>query len=139
MDPHADHLELELTESLLMHDMEKNLGTLHKMGVCLSIDDFGTGYSSLNYLKSFPIHTLKIDQSFIRDITIDAKDAAIAATIVPLGHNLKLNVIAEGVETAEQLALVRDTGCDQMQGYYFCRPLPADELEKLLREGRRLV
>lgn len=142
LDPHSDHLELELTESLLMKDMEASLVTLqalHEMGVCLSIDDFGTGYSSLSYLKRFPIHTLKIDQSFIRDIMTDPKDAAIAATIVALAHNLELNVIAEGVETAEQLALVRDMGCDQMQGYYFSKPLPAEELEKLLREGRCLA
>jgi len=141
LDPHSDHLELELTESLLMKDMEASLVTLHKlhqMGVCLSIDDFGTGYSSLSYLKRFPIHTLKIDQSFIRDITTDPKDAAMAATIVALAHNLKLNVIAEGVETAEQLALLRGMQCDQMQGYYFSRPLPAEELEKMLRESRCL-
>ncbi len=141
LEPHCDHLELELTESLLMQDMERSLVTLqklHQMGICLSIDDFGTGYSSLGYLKRFPIHTLKIDQSFIRDITTDSKDAAIAATIVTLAHNLKLNVIAEGVETVEQLALLRDMQCDQMQGYYFSRPVPAEELEKLLREDRRL-
>lgn len=137
LDPHSDHLELELTESLLMQNMERSLDTLHElhqMGVCLSIDDFGTGYSSLSYLKRFPIHTLKIDQSFIRDIVTEPKDAAVVATIVVLGHNLNLNVIAEGVETAEQLALVRDMQCDQVQGYYFSRPLPAEELEKLLRE-----
>ena len=141
LDPHSDHLELELTESLLMQDMERSLVTLHKlhqMGICLSIDDFGTGYSSLSYLKRFPIHTLKIDQSFVRDITTDPKDATMAATIVALAHNLELNVVAEGVETAEQLALLRDMQCDQMQGYYFSRPLPAEELEKLLREDRRL-
>lgn len=124
-----------------MQDMEKSLLTLQKlqqMGICLSIDDFGTGYSSLSYLKRFPIHTLKIDQSFVRDITADPKDAAIAATIVTLAHNLELNVIAEGVETADQLALLRAMNCDQVQGYYFSKPLPADELEKLLREGRCL-
>jgi EAL domain-containing protein (putative c-di-GMP-specific phosphodiesterase class I) len=141
LDPHSNCLELELTESLLMKDMEGTIATLHKLhkkGVYLSIDDFGTGYSSLSYLKRFPIHTLKIDQSFIRDITIDPDDAAIAATIITLGHNLKLKVIAEGVETAEQLALLREMKCDQIQGYYFSKPLPAEELEKLLREGRRL-
>jgi len=121
--------------------MEGTIAKLHKlqkMGVCLSIDDFGTGYSSLNYLKRFPIHTLKIDQSFIRDITIDPHDAAISATIVTLAHNLKLKVIAEGVETAEQLALLREMKCDQMQGYYFSKPIPAEALETLLREGRSL-
>ena len=138
---HAGNLELEVTESLLMKDMEGTIATLHKlhkMGVCLSIDDFGTGYSSLSYLKRFPIHTLKIDQSFIRDITTDPDDAAIAATIITLAHNLKLKVIAEGVETAEQLALLREMKCDQIQGYYFSKPLPAEALEKLLGEGRRL-
>ena len=141
LDPHTSCLELELTESLLMKDMEGTIAKLHKlqkMGVCLSIDDFGTGYSSLNYLKRFPIHTLKIDQSFIRDITIDPHDAAISATIVTLAHNLKLKVIAEGVETAEQLALLREMKCDQMQGYYFSKPIPAEALEALLREGRSL-
>ena len=141
LDPYTSGLELELTESLLMKDMEGTIATLHKlhkMGVCLSIDDFGTGYSSLSYLKRFPIHTLKIDQSFIRDIMIDPHDAAISATIVTLAHNLKLKVIAEGVETAEQLALLREMKCDQMQGYYFSKPIPAEALEALLREGRCL-
>lgn len=137
----ASILELEVTESLLMKDMEGTIATLnklHEMGVHLSIDDFGTGYSSLSYLKRFPIHTLKIDQSFIRDITMDSDDAAIAATIITLGHSLKLKVIAEGVETAEQLALLRGMKCDEIQGYYFSKPLPAEEMKKLLGEGRRL-
>lgn len=141
LDPHADNLELEVTESILMKDMEETiamLNKLHEMGVRLSIDDFGTGYSSLSYLKRFPIHTLKIDRSFIRDITIDPDDAAIAATIVALGHSLKLKVIAEGVETAEQLAFLREIKCDEMQGYYFSKPLPPEEIKKLLREERRL-
>lgn len=142
LDAHSNNLELELTESLLMQHTEDTIVTLrklHQMGICLSIDDFGTGYSSLSYLKRFPIDTLKIDQSFIRDITTDPNDAAIAATIVTLAHNLKLKVIAEGVETAEQLALLRNMQCDQMQGYYFSRPVPPEELEKLLREGRCLI
>uniref|UniRef100_E6QTT1 Putative Sensory box protein n=1 Tax=mine drainage metagenome TaxID=410659 RepID=E6QTT1_9ZZZZ len=141
LDPHLDNLELELTESMIMKDMGATVATLnqlHELGVHLSIDDFGTGYSSLGYLKRFPINTLKIDQSFVRDITIDADDAAIAAAIVTLGHSLKLKVIAEGVETVEQLAFLRKIKCDEIQGYYFSKPLPADEMEKLLGEGRRL-
>jgi len=138
---YSDSLELEVTESVVMKDLEGTISTLnklHAMGVRLSIDDFGTGYSSLSYLKRFPINTLKIDQSFVRDITTDADDAAIASTIVTLGHSLKLRVIAEGVETAQQLALLREMKCDEMQGYYFSKPLEAAELEKLLREERRL-
>ena len=138
---HSDNLELELTESMIMHDVEGAIDTLnrlHAMGIRLSIDDFGTGYSSLSYLKRFPINTLKIDQSFIRDITVDSDDAAIAATIIMLGHNLKMRVIAEGVETAGQLEFLREMKCDEIQGYYFSRPIPAEELEKLLREERRL-
>lgn len=139
---HSDNLELELTESMIMNDVEgaiDTLNSLHAMGIRLSIDDFGTGYSSLSHLKRFPINTLKIDQSFIRDITVDSDDAAIAATIIMLGHNLKMRVIAEGVETAGQLAFLREMKCDEMQGYYFSRPIPAEELEKLLREERRLI
>ena len=102
------------------------------MGVQLSIDDFGSGYSSLAYLKRFPIHTLKIDRAFVHDITTDADDAAIASAIIALAHSMKLNVIAEGVETEQQLAFLRREECDHVQGYYFSRPLPAAELAELL-------
>ena len=138
---HSDNLELEVTESMIMKNIGETITTLnklHEMGVSLSVDDFGTGHSSLTYLKRFPIHTLKIDKSFVDDITSDPDSAAIAATIIALGHSLKLNVIAEGVETAEQLAFLREMKCDEMQGYYFSRPIPAEELERLLREERRL-
>ncbi len=129
-------LEIELTESLFMSDVTLAVELLHNMkalGVKLSIDDFGTGYSSLSYLSRFPIDVLKIDRSFVSDITRDANDAAIVDSIIALAHNLKLAVIAEGVETLEQLDYLREQGCDEMQGYFFSRPLPAEEFERLLR------
>ena len=134
-------LELELTESLFMSDVTPAVELLHRMkslGVNLSIDDFGTGYSSFSYLSRFPIDVLKIDRSFVADIGHDANDAAIVASIIALAHNLRLSVIAEGVETAEQLAYLRHQGCDEMQGYYFSRPLPVEEFEQLLRQRRGL-
>mgnify|MGYP001256739730 CR=1 FL=1 len=129
-------LELELTERTVMHDAEVNLGTLsalHRMGVDLSVDDFGTGYSSLAYLKRFPVSKLKIDQSFVRNVVEDADDRAIASTIVRMGKSLRLKVLAEGVETAEQLAWLKAQDCDLAQGYLFSRPLPAAEMAELLR------
>lgn len=129
-------LEIELTESLFMSDVDQAVDLLHQLkgvGVQLSIDDFGTGYSSLSYLSRFPIDVLKIDRSFVCDISRDASDAAIVASIITLAHNLKLSVIAEGVETGDQLSYLRRHGCDQMQGYYFSKPLPSAEFEDLLR------
>ena len=129
-------LELELTESLFMHDVALAVSQLHDMkalGVQLSIDDFGTGYSSFAYLRTFPIDVLKIDRSFVGDVASDADDAAIVVSIIALAHNLKLRVVAEGVETAEQLDYLRRHGCDEAQGYYFSHPLPAQEMELLLR------
>ncbi|OIQ95720.1 cyclic di-GMP phosphodiesterase Gmr [mine drainage metagenome] len=137
----ARYLELELTESAVMQDPDKTVATLHELkhiGVRLSLDDFGTGYSSLNYLKRFPIDILKIDQSFVRDITTDPDDAAIATTIISLAHSLGRRVVAEGVETEAQLDFLRRHRCDEIQGYYFSRPLPADEFARLLRAGRSL-
>lgn len=133
----AGLLELEVTERTVMHDAEIHLGTLsslNRMGVELSLDDFGTGYSSLAYLKRFPVGKLKIDRSFIRDLESDPDDRAIASTIISMGRNLRLTVLAEGVENAQQLALLRDMGCDMAQGYYFSRPLPAGEMTALLRQ-----
>ena len=132
----ADWLELEITESTLMHDIERVIGimdSIKRLGVSLALDDFGTGYSSLSYLKRFPISTLKIDRSFTLGIPIDANDCAIASTIISIGQQLQHKVIAEGVETAEQLAFLKASGCDEVQGYLFARPLPADQFEALLR------
>jgi EAL domain-containing protein (putative c-di-GMP-specific phosphodiesterase class I) len=128
-------LQLEITESSAMQNAQAAIQTLRELkalGVGLSIDDFGTGYSSLSYLRRFPIDTLKIDQSFIRDIGADPDDAAIASAIIALARTLKLSVVAEGVETAEQLAFVARHGCDQTQGYLFSRPLSAQRCADLL-------
>ncbi|UGQ46893.1 bifunctional diguanylate cyclase/phosphodiesterase [Massilia endophytica] len=134
--PHS--LELELTESQVMNDVERAIAVMHelkKLGVALAIDDFGTGYSSLSHLKRFEIDVLKIDQSFVRDITVDPDDAAIVTTIIALAATLKLQVISEGVETQEQLAFLRRHGCHQMQGYVFSRPVPAVAFTRLLEEN----
>ena len=135
-------LDLELTESLLMHNTGETLiamEELHKLGVAFSMDDFGTGYSSLSYLKRFPIDTLKIDQSFVRDIPTDPDDAAIAQAIIAMAHSLGIKVIAEGVETANQLAFMRAHQCDGVQGYYFSKPITAEEVTKLLLNDRHLT
>ncbi|MGC2518185.1 MAG: PAS domain S-box protein [Burkholderiales bacterium] len=134
-------LELEITESLLMNDPEgaaRTLRSLKGSGVTLAVDDFGTGYSSLGYLKRFPLDTLKIDRTFIRDISTNADDATLTLAIINLAHNLRLNVVAEGVETEAQLDFLALHACDQMQGFYFSRPVPADECARMLREDRRV-
>jgi EAL domain-containing protein (putative c-di-GMP-specific phosphodiesterase class I) len=136
-----EHLEIELTESLVMADVERAIGVLRELkalGVQLSIDDFGTGYSSLSYLKRFPIDVLKIDRSFVNDITTDTDDAAIVSTIISLAHSLRLQVIAEGVETEAQLAYLRQHDCDQMQGYFFSPPVSAEAFARMQEEGKRL-
>jgi EAL domain-containing protein (putative c-di-GMP-specific phosphodiesterase class I) len=124
-----------------MSDPEDATRTLNKLkayGVRLSLDDFGTGYSSLAYLKRFPIDSLKIDRTFIRDVTTDAEDATIAAAIISLAHSLNMNVVAEGVETEAQIAFLRRHACDEMQGFYFARPLPASDATCALAERWRL-
>ncbi|WP_426177422.1 EAL domain-containing response regulator [Pseudomonas sp. TWRC1-2] len=130
-------LEVELTEGSLMENTQHTIASLQRlrtMGVKISIDDFGTGYSSLAYLRRFPIDTLKIDIAFIREVTTNPQDAAITRTIIELAHSLSLQVVAEGVETQDQLAFLKAAGCDQIQGYLFSRPLPAATLERLLLE-----
>jgi diguanylate cyclase (GGDEF)-like protein/PAS domain S-box-containing protein len=134
-------LELELTESSLMSNAEETITVLQNLkalGIQISIDDFGTGYSSLAYLKRFPIDKLKIDIAFVREVTSNPDDAAIVLAIINMAHSLKLDVIAEGVEKDAQLSYLRRHGCDEMQGYFFSRPLPEADFEAMLREGRRL-
>ncbi len=136
LDPRG--LELELTESTLMDRLEETNATLHKLkeaGMSISIDDFGTGYSSLMYLKTFPIDTIKIDKSFVQDVTTDADDSAITQAIISMAHSLKLDVVAEGVETLPQLELLRAQGCDIIQGYLFSKPIPAADIAPLLADG----
>lgn len=134
-DVNPKRLKLELTESLLVDNIEKiilTLGELKEIGVHFELDDFGTGYSSLQYLKKLPLHQLKIDQSFIRDITTDISDQEIVRTIIAMAQSLGLGVIAEGVETEEQRLILFTAGCKNFQGYLFGRPMPVDQLEKLL-------
>jgi len=135
----ASCLELEVTESVVMHNPAEAaliLERLHAQGIHISVDDFGTGYSSLSYLKQFRLDTLKIDRSFVRHISSDADDAAIVRSVIALAHSLRLRVIAEGVETDEQLAYLRHLGCDQYQGYLSSKPLPAAEFEAMMRAAQ---
>jgi diguanylate cyclase (GGDEF)-like protein len=130
-------LELELTESILIQDAEATLDTVRRLkslGIKLSVDDFGTGYSSLTYLKRFAVDKLKIDQSFVRDLVTDSDDAAIVRAIIQMARSLKLKTIAEGVETEEQANRLRLSHCDEIQGYWFAKPMPAAEMEEFLRQ-----
>ena len=136
-----EFLQLEITEGVSIQDVDftiKVMGELKEMGVQIAIDDFGTGYSALSYLRRFPIDVVKIDRSFVCDLTIDSTDAEIATTIIVMAHNLGLEVIAEGVETEEQLAFLKQRRCDEMQGYLFSKPVPAEKLEEILVQGKRL-
>jgi EAL domain-containing protein (putative c-di-GMP-specific phosphodiesterase class I) len=139
IDPRA--LELEITESSAMQNAENTIHSLRELkaiGVRISMDDFGTGYSSLNYLKRFPIDTLKLDQSFVHDITTDRSAAAIVSAVISLAHSLELKVVAEGVETEEQLAFLRQHRCERIQGFLFSAPMSAEELEPYLMARRQL-
>jgi EAL domain-containing protein (putative c-di-GMP-specific phosphodiesterase class I) len=134
----AQYLDLELTERVLMEDVESTgevLRELKTMGVHLAVDDFGTGYSSLSYLQQFPIDVLKIDQSFVHRITSDSRDSAIVSSIIDMGRNLKQRVIAEGIETQEQLAFLQAQHCAEGQGYLFSKPLAAAQFAQLLQTG----
>jgi EAL domain-containing protein (putative c-di-GMP-specific phosphodiesterase class I) len=139
LSPHL--LELEITESTLMENAQDTLAALHELraiGLRLSIDDFGTGYSSLSYLKRFPVDIIKIDRSFVQDTPDDADDAAIVTGIIALAHSLRLEVVAEGVETEAQLRFLREQNCDILQGYYLSKPIPADKFEQfILSESHR--
>ncbi len=132
-------LELEITEGMMMDDTEQTIQRFHRihdLGVEISIDDFGTGYSSLAYLKRFPVHRLKIDRSFVRDLTTEPDDAAITEAVIKMGHSLKLKVIAEGVETEQQMAYLRSKGCDELQGFLFSPPLQAEDFIRWLTNWR---
>jgi EAL domain-containing protein (putative c-di-GMP-specific phosphodiesterase class I) len=138
----AEWLELEITEGMLMNHTDSVIAMMDEitaLGIALSLDDFGTGYSSLSYLKRFPINTLKIDRSFVISIPGDADDCAIAGAIVSMSKQLKHNVIAEGVETTEQLAFLKSLGCDEIQGYLFSPPVPAEKFAAMVREGKKLI
>jgi EAL domain-containing protein (putative c-di-GMP-specific phosphodiesterase class I) len=130
-------LKLEMTETIFLENIEETIATmneLNEIGVQFSLDDFGTGYSSLQYLKRLPLDQLKIDQSFVRDITAGNRDSSIVRTIVAMAQNLDLDVIAEGVETAEQLQHLLDNGCKHFQGYLFSKPVPLEQFEGLLKK-----
>jgi EAL domain-containing protein (putative c-di-GMP-specific phosphodiesterase class I) len=134
-------LELELTETFLMQDSKSTvvvLRALKELGLRLALDDFGTGYSSLSYMKRFPIDTLKIDRSFVRNITTDADDASIVSAVINMGKSLHLGVVAEGVETQDQLKFLQESGCPEAQGYYFSYPLNAPKFAALVRRNTRL-
>ncbi|MUG92642.1 EAL domain-containing protein [Scytonema sp. UIC 10036] len=138
----ADRIGLELTESMIMQNVDsalQNIQKVNSLGVQIAIDDFGTGYSSLVYLKQLPVNTLKIDRYFIQNVASDPQKAAITTALIQMAHNMNLKVIAEGVETEQELEFLRTYNCDAMQGFLFSRPLPAPEFEKMLIEDKRLV
>ena len=131
-------LELELTETFMMQDWKSTaeiLRALKGLGVRIALDDFGTGYSSLSYMKRFPIDALKIDQSFVRDMTTDSDDASIVSAVIDMGRSLNMRVVAEGIQTRDQLQFLKDRHCPEGQGFYFAPPVPAEELTGILLEG----
>jgi EAL domain-containing protein (putative c-di-GMP-specific phosphodiesterase class I) len=131
-------LELELTETFLMQDSKSTalvLSAIKELGVQLALDDFGTGYSSLSYMRRFPIDTLKVDRSFVRDLTMDASDASVVSAVINMGKSLHMRVVAEGVEAPDQLAFLKEHGCSEAQGYYFSRPLEAPEFADWMRHS----
>jgi EAL domain-containing protein (putative c-di-GMP-specific phosphodiesterase class I) len=133
-------LELEITESMVMDNVDQAVATMQQlqaMGVHISLDDFGTGYSSLGALKRFPLHALKIDRSFVRDLPLDAEDVAIVTATISMAHKMNLAVVAEGVESEAQLLFLRDNECDEIQGFYFSRPVPVEQFTQLLVNGRQ--
>jgi EAL domain-containing protein (putative c-di-GMP-specific phosphodiesterase class I) len=139
MDPRD--LELEITESAMMEDEEqaaRSLVELKQLGLDVALDDFGTGYSSLSYVQRYPVDSLKIDRSFVKEVSVDPEAQAITTAIVAMAHGLGLSVVAEGVETAEQETFLVELGCDRLQGFLFARPQPAREVAELLRDGLSL-
>jgi EAL domain-containing protein (putative c-di-GMP-specific phosphodiesterase class I) len=134
-------LDIEITESVLMDDIERHIRALRQirnMGIGVALDDFGTGYSSLSYIARLPANTLKIDQSFVADMTTSSEKLAIISAVISLGHALDMKIVAEGVETEEQSKLLRLIKCDEMQGYLFSKPVPLERIETLLADGGRL-
>lgn len=140
-DLHPDMIEIEITESVILENEESVINTLNQireMGIWISIDDFGTGYSSLNYLRRYPVNSIKIDKCFVQDISnIDSNSSSIVSAIVAMSHGLHMSVVAEGVETTEQLDILRKKSCDEIQGYVFSPPVPAEEIEELLCDSHQ--
>lgn len=135
-------VELEVTESVLIDFPEKAVEVLtgaRKLGLSVALDDFGTGFSSLSNLKRYPINTIKVDKSFVQDILVDANDAAITRAVIAMGRSLDMTVVAEGVETADHVRYLQTLGCHQAQGYFYSRPIPADEFTKRFLSGDTTV
>ena len=138
----AKFIEFEVTESQIMVNPEEAINVLNQineLGIDLAIDDFGTGYSSLSYLKKLPINKLKIDQSFVKDLPDDEEDIAISRAVIALAKSLNLRIIAEGVETKEQKEFLVENGCPNIQGYFYAKPMPANQMEVLLKQGFNVV